>query len=298
MREALINVCLMQSFRRISLLIFVLGFLAAACSSCGDKEPGPEPDNNDTNGDASGDEASFMDLDYHLESAEGFEPAEGSTIRLGFREGEMSALGFNMHGGCNSLLGDFTLADGVMSVSQIMMTEMACATELMEQDTWLVTFMSASPAYVYNDRRLTLTGSDATLVFLDRELADPDRPLVGPLWTIDNYLDGMANTAVNLVNRPTVQFGEDGQVSVDTGCNTGGGTYTVEGNTIAFSPMNFTRMACVDEDASWAESHVQSVLDGATVTYEIDANHLSLNGESKGLGASTDQAIRESSPGT
>ncbi len=271
----------MQLSYRTFPVFFALGLLIALCSSCSDEKTDPTADGSDA-------AEPFLSMEFLLESSEGFAPVEGSTIRLSFGEGDRSELGFALHGGCNSLLGDFTLADGVMSVSQLMMTEMACGGGLMEQDNWLVGFMTASPSYVYSDSRLTLTGPDATLVFLDRELADPDRSLVGPTWSIDNYMEGMTSTAVNLTTRPTVTFGEDGQVSVDTGCNTGGGTYTVEGKTITFSPMSYTRMACVDEDAAWAEAHIQSVLGEGSVTYEIEANRLGLNGLEKGLGATTD----------
>ena len=47
-------------------------------------------------------------------------------------------------------------------------------------------------------------------------------------------------------------------------------------------------MACVDEDAAWAEAHIQSVFGEGSVTYEIEANRLGLNGLEKGLGATTD----------
>jgi heat shock protein HslJ len=271
----------MQLFHRTSAVFFALGLFIALCSSCSSEKKDPAADGSDA-------AEPFLALDFILESSEGFAPVEGSTIRLSFREGDTSELGFALHGGCNSLLGDFTLADGVMSVSQLMMTEMACGGGLMEQDNWLVGFMTASPSYVYSDSRLTLTGTEATLVFLDRELADPDRSLVGPTWSIDNYLEGMTSTAVNLTTRPTVTFGEDGQVSVETGCNTGGGSYTVEGNTITLSLIGYTRMLCDDEDAAWAEAHIQSVLNEGEVTYEIDANRLGLTGAEKGLGATTD----------
>ena len=271
----------MQSFYRISLFFIVLGFMGVACTSCGDEKTSSPSGDIDAS-------TSFLELDFLLESSEGFAPVEGSTIRLSFREGDMSELGFALHGGCNSLLGDFTLADGVMSVSQLMMTEMACGGGLMEQDNWLVAFMTASPSYVFNESRLTFTGSEATLVFLDRELADPDRNLVGPVWSIDSYLEGMSSSAVNLTTRPTITFGEDGQVSVETGCNTGGGSYTVTQNTITFSLINYTRRGCVDENAAWAESHIQSVIGEGDVTYEIEANRLGLNGATKGLGATTD----------
>ena len=119
----------MQLFHRTSAVFFALGLFIALCSSCSSEKKDPAADGSDA-------AEPFLALDFILESSEGFAPVEGSTIRLSFREGDTSELGFALHGGCNSLLGDFTLADGVMSVSQLMMTEMACGGGLMEQDNW------------------------------------------------------------------------------------------------------------------------------------------------------------------
>lgn len=254
----------------------VLGLLGIFClaTACGDSES------------ETGDEA-FMNLDFMLESSEGFEPTDGGTVRISFREGEMSDLGFFLGGGCNSVGGDFTLVDGVMTVSFLSMTEMACATDLMNQDDWFVGFLMASPGFDYSNDRVTLTGTDATLVFLDSEIADPDRALVGTEWTINSYIEGNSSSAVNLSVSPTVVFGEDGMVEVFTGCNTGSGAYTVQGATITFELLTYTRAGCADDNASWAEAHIQDVMMPGTVTYEVDAARLSLEGASKGLGAYT-----------
>jgi hypothetical protein len=57
------------------------------------------------------------------------------------------------------------------------------------------------------------------------------RALVGPEWTINSFIEGNSTSAVNLSTSPTVVFGENGTVEVKTGCNTGSGSYTVEGTT-------------------------------------------------------------------
>jgi heat shock protein HslJ len=41
-------------------------------------------------------------------------------------------------------------------------------------------------------------------------------------------------------------FGSDGQFTVQPGCNTGGGTYRIVGNTIQFADVRLTAMACGD----------------------------------------------------
>ena len=64
---------------------------------------------------------------------------------------------------------------------------------------------------------------------------------------------------------PTLTF-DAGSVAVDTGCNTGSGTYTVAGDAVTFGPIATTRMACADPNGQAVEQAVLTVLTGtATV---------------------------------
>ena len=102
---------------------------------------------------------------------------------------------------------------------------------------------------------LVLTGQGATLVFLDRELADPDRGLTGRLWTIDSLVDAQAVSNVPAGVVPTVTFGDDGTLTLEAGCNTCNGTYQATNAELTFDPMVCTRMACLEPGASETEAH-------------------------------------------
>ena len=71
-------------------------------------------------------------------------------------------------------------------------------------------------------------------------------------------------------------------MAVDTGCNTGRGTYTVAGDAVTFGPIATTRMACVDPNGQQVEQAVLTVLTG-TATVAIDGPVLTLMNGANGL---------------
>ena len=64
--------------------------------------------------------------------------------------------------------------------------------------------------------------------------------LEGTPWLLDSIVAGSTTTAIaEGVRRPTLEF--DGEsVAVFTGCNNGSGSYTVDGDQIAFGPIAMT----------------------------------------------------------
>ena len=121
-------------------------------------------------------------------------------------------------------------------------TQMACdPPALMDQDTWLASVLTSRPTVALAGDTLTVTADGATVTFVDQAVVDPARPLEGPVWTVDTLVAGDAASSLPAgVRAPTLTF-TAGTVAVDTGCNTGSGTYTVEGDAVTFGPIATTR---------------------------------------------------------
>lgn len=219
---------------------------------------------------------------FLLQSSEGYTPVEDTTIRIYFEDDQ-----FGFNAGCNSHSGTYSLCDGKLCVENLSSTAIGCAAELHDQDNWLAAFVTSEPELVLDGDTLTLTGDDATLVFLDREVADPDRPLTGRTWTIDTLIEGSAASGGFSDIAPTVQFDEDETFEVFTSCNTGEGSYAVEGQELVLSDVAYTEIACPSDQAQMAEAHIQSVLIDGTVTWEIEAARLTLMRGDLGLSATT-----------
>ena len=181
----------------------------------------------------------------------------------------------------------FRVEDGVMKVDEIVRTDMGCEEALMTQDQWLADFVSASPSLLLDGDTLTLTGSDATLIFLNADVVVPDQELVGSLWTIDTYLEGQAATNFNLAQPATLLFKQDGTLNAFTGCNDGGGNYKYTDTEVTFSDVYYTRMACADPDVSRAEDFMFAVVGEGTSSYRIDGKRLTIEMGDVGLSGTT-----------
>jgi len=88
-------------------------------------------------------------------------------------------------------------------------------------------------------------------------------PLEGTTWAITSF-----NTAQKAMVSPvtgtslTIKL-KDGVVSGKSGCNNFSGSYTVNGGTIALTPLASTRKACQDEALAAQEQQVLAAIQSA-----------------------------------
>lgn len=205
-------------------------------------------------------------------------PLVGETrIRIGFGEDDISA-----SAGCNSFGATYRIDGGVLAISDGATTEMGCELALMNQDTWLFAFLGAQPTVALAGDELVLEEGDAVIALLDRDVADPDLPLIGPTWTVTSVIDGGGVKTVPEGVVATLAFTEEGLVLVSTGCNSGSGAYQVVSDTIRFGGIALTEMAC-EGAAGEMESAVLMVLEADVVRYEIDAQSMTLSIGDHGL---------------
>lgn len=124
--------------RKIGLCL-CLGLLA-----CGDDEPGIELD----------------ERRFTLQS--GYQVVEGTTPRLTFDEGMV-----DYFGGCNGKGGAFAITGGKLVVKELTSDLIACQDALEAQDAFFASFLTSNPTFALDGTMLTLTGSAATLVFVE-----------------------------------------------------------------------------------------------------------------------------------
>jgi heat shock protein HslJ len=192
-------------------------------------------------------------------------------VRVTFRDGEITA-----RSECNTLLGTASIDDGVLVVTDVGSTEMGCDAELHAYDEWLADFLSSSPAIALDGATLTLTGATDSLMLTDREVADPDRPLVGTRWVVDGIVTGDAVASMPAgAGEAWLTFAE-AQVEGATGCNSFTGDVTIDGDRIEIGPITTTDVAC-DPATMSVEEGMYAALDG-DVTAEIVASTLWLRG--------------------
>jgi len=263
--------------RSTLLTVALVSLLAAAgCGSPGDDAGDTTPGTTPAELPAALDGRTFVSTEVT-----GTALVAGTRVTLTFdtSDGETATLGGSA--GCNSFGSPFWITDGDLQAEAFSMTEMGCEQALMDQDSAVLAFLSSRPGIELDGDRLVLTGDTITMTFLDREVADPDRPLVDTTWTVDTVLTDLSASTIPLGITPTLVF--DGtQVLVDSGCNTGSAPATIEDGTITFGPLTLTEMACAD-DVQAFEAHLVAVLSGSR-TVEITAGRMQLLDPATGVG--------------
>ncbi len=202
----------------------------------------------------------------------------GTQVRLSFKDGNVGA-----SAGCNSIGGTYRLEGDRLRVEAAGMTEMGCDEPRHAQDEWLSAFLSAGPSVTVADGGVILASGDTTIRLTDREIADPDRRLVGPLWTVTSIrTDDMM---MSLADGPpaSLQFTGDGNVELSTGCNQGSAVVAdAEDGGMRFGQIALTKRACQGPGAEM-EAAVLAVLQADSVRWSIDAANLTLDAGNRGL---------------
>ena len=205
---------------------------------------------------------------------------EDSQITVSFRaDGRVGA-----NAGCNSMSGTGRVESGRLVINDLAMTEMACSGGLMEQEAWVADLLVSRPTLQLSGDELTLAGETITLVLRDREVVDPDRPLMGTAWTVTTvYAGDSASSSLHPV--PAVLTIEpSGRFTATTGCVGGElrGTAAVSGSSLTFTVTE--QQPCLG-GSNEVDEAVRATLTG-TLTYEIEADQLRLlrpNGDGLGL---------------
>lgn len=203
----------------------------------------------------------------------------GTRLQLSFREGE--ELGASA--GCNPFGGRYAVEDGVLAVTNGSEGLVGCDLELSAQDEWYFDFLLSGPAITVDGDALALEGGSTRIDYLDQEVATPDVGLTDTTWTVDTIIEGGVAQHGEWPSPATLKFAGTGTVEVYTGCNGGVGTYTMADAAMTFADVAVTEAGC-DEPTGQLERAVLGVIHGPQpVTWEIDADRLSLRGQDFGI---------------
>jgi heat shock protein HslJ len=211
-------------------------------------------------------------------SVTGHDLVPGTRIQLSFNDGNVGATA-----GCNSLGAPYRL-DGDALVTEgrgMTQTEIGCDPPRHDQDEWLSGFLTSAPTVVLSGNELTLTKGMTTIEFVDREAADPDRPLVGTRWRVDTIIDGEAASSVPDEGDVILRFPTDKMFEASSeGCTSVNGEMTLGPQTISFGNVVVDDIAC---PSPWAET--LEVIGAGETTYRIEATRLTIDADGTGIAA-------------
>jgi heat shock protein HslJ len=207
-------------------------------------------------------------------------PVEGAGISAEFSsDGKVSG-----SAGCNRYSGTYTVSGNTITIApSIASTMMMCEDAIMQQESAYLKALPEAKTYEIKGDQLTLTGADKTsLVSYKAQSQD----LSGSSWEPTGYNNGkQAVVSVLTGTTLTAEFGKDGILSGNSGCNTYTGSYKVTGNQITIGPLASTMMACSDpEGVMEQEAQYLAALQSAA-TYQIEGSVLQLRTKDDALAA-------------
>ena len=174
----------------------------------------------------------------------------------------------SMQADCNKGSGSYKVEGNNLRFGPFAMTRMACPPG--SNDSLFVQSVSNARKYKrVGDNSLVIEiASGATLTFA-RALS-PSSGLMGTKWNWLGSQTGTERLFVPMPIRYTLEFRTADTVYVKADCNTGSGTYKVEGDKVTIGPMAMTMMAC--PPGSLDMQFKQGL--GVTNTYKVVLDHM------------------------
>jgi heat shock protein HslJ len=217
---------------------------------------------------------------WALTELAGKPPAAGVGISAEFgSDGKVSG-----SAGCNRYSGTYTVSGNSITISSSMATTMMmCDEAIMEQESAYLKALGEAKTYAVKGDQLTLTGADKTSLAIYKAQS---QDLSGTSWEVTGYNNGKQAVIGTLAGTNlTADFGKDGNLSGNAGCNTYSGAYKVNGDQITIGPLVSTMMACSEpEGVMEQETQYLAALQSAA-TYQIEGNVLQLRTKEDALAA-------------
>ncbi|UCG25952.1 MAG: META domain-containing protein, partial [Chloroflexota bacterium] len=172
--------------------------------------------------------------------------------------------------GCNNYNAAYE-ADGTninIQASPAAMTLMACPELVMEQETAYLAALDAAETFEINGDELVLYDADGNPV---AQFSAVSQDLAGTSWDVISYNNGRGGvTSLIIGTEITADFGEDGQLTGNAGCNDYFGPYEAVEGDISMGPFGTTRKVCPEpEGVMEQEAEYLAALETAA-TYTVD----------------------------
>ena len=175
-----------------------------------------------------------------LASLPGRSPVPGVTPTAQFESGNVAG-----SDGCNRYALPFKTTGSTIDIGPLgPSTQMACPPDTMEQAAAFTAALLSARSFRTGEGTLELLDQSGAIV---ATLASQVQSLAGTSWNVTMINNGR-QAVVGIVDGSTVTMAFDraGRVSGSTGCNQYNAAYTADGNTLRFSAVASTRMACAD----------------------------------------------------
>lgn len=227
--------------------------LGGACLACGTEPVSREPEPAASEG------SQLVDLEgvewrlwqYSGKAGEMSPALEGATVGIEFDGVEMGGTS-----GCNRFFGRYVLnAEGRLTIDpEIGSTQMACAPEVMEQESRFLALLNQTVRAEREDGEMRLFDeSGETLLWF--KVAEP-LTLENIQWRATGINNGEGGVVTSVSTSASTATFDGGRISGHAGCNRYMGTYRLEGDDIDIEVAAVTEAFC-DEPEGMMEQERQ-----------------------------------------
>ena len=177
--------------------------------------------------------------------------------------------------GCNNYSTSYTVdGDGIRFGEEIVSTEMFCDEPVNEQEREYFQVLNEAAGFDVNDEELTLLDSsgNAIAVYMAQT-----QVLEGTSWEVVFYNNGRGGvTSLVIDTEITANFGEDGQLTGGSGCNSYSAAYEGKDGNISIGPSAVTLQFCEKPEGTMEqESEYLAALQTAA-TYQVEGNSMNM----------------------
>lgn len=175
---------------------------------------------------------------------------------------------------CNRYNAAYTQDVGKVTITPGIMTQMACAEDVMTQEQAFTDALSRISGVRTSGEGAELVDADGTVVLALAKIVD--QPLEGTTWTLTGIISAEAVASPVAESSVTLTI-SDGQLS-GKACNSFHGTVTAAGGSFTAGPLVSTRMACSSAELTKQETTVLTTLEAAS-GYTIKGNELTITAD-------------------
>jgi heat shock protein HslJ len=200
-----------------------------------------------------------------LTELNGAKPIAGTTLTAEFDEN--ARVGGSS--GCNSYTTTYVVDGNNLNFGeQAASTMMACPDPIMKQEGEFHQVLADTATYEIKGDELILSDSG------DNEIASfevIDQSLDGSSWQVISYNNGKeAVVSVIIGSEITANFGEDGQLIGNAGCNNYSAQYETQGDNINIETAEVTEMACLEPEGVMEQEQLYLAALETADTYKIE----------------------------
>jgi heat shock protein HslJ len=177
--------------------------------------------------------------------------------------------------GCNNYTAGYTTDGNKISIGPAATTMMACEQAVMDQEQQYLAALATAAVYRIDGNKLELRTADGALAATFTKAHAASDALSRSAWIVTGYNNGKQAVVSTMAGTDlTANFGTDGVLSGNSGCNTYSASYQTDGNKIGIGPAATTRMACEQAVMDQEQQYLTALTTAAT--YRIDGSKLEL----------------------